>query len=333
LPITIEALGVVPYLETKHLGDGRTVKLMPLWDGQNWRLWLETGESLTEAKITDTVEGDYLATIQASESDLFIPFVHLMWQRLSYPEIVPLIAAISDDFHNMGTSVAKCRFFFDHRKELKPATASRFAHTELEYLLMLCRSVFDLLQEAISITWGQKVRLHDQAAERRRSSRMLPSTFSKIVLIEKRLPRTAAEIAEKFGLPPALAEKYEKLILFFSRLRDARDNVVHGKRGFGRLFDTERGFCVDPAAAPFKEFDGWLPEHRYNENLVSALPWIADTISQTINACTSLMDALASIIQLPSEIAPGYKVFVRGPNNWAMVELFNIHSGESARWS
>jgi len=81
LAITIESLKVVPYLKTENLGDGRTVKLMPLWDGNNFRMWIDTPVGLIEAKMIDTVEGDYVGIGAAKESDLFIPFVHLMWQR------------------------------------------------------------------------------------------------------------------------------------------------------------------------------------------------------------------------------------------------------------
>ena len=127
MAITIESLKVVSYLKTEHLGDGRTVKLMPLWDGTNWRMWVDTPVGLIEGKMMDTIEGDYVGVGAAKESDLFIPFVHLMWQRASWPEVCPLISAISDDFHNMGTSLAKLKHFFHSQRTLPPRSASRFA--------------------------------------------------------------------------------------------------------------------------------------------------------------------------------------------------------------
>jgi len=50
LAITIESLKVVSYLKTEHLGDGRTVKLMPLWDGTNWRMWVDTPVGLIKGE-------------------------------------------------------------------------------------------------------------------------------------------------------------------------------------------------------------------------------------------------------------------------------------------
>lgn len=267
----------------------------------------------------------------AKESDLFIPFVHLMWQQVSWPEVCPLINGISDDFHNMGTSMAKLRHFFDFQSKLPPGAGLRFARTELEYLVMLCRSVYDLLQTIIAVVW-KKIQLHDEAAERRRRSMTLPDRFSRIVLHQERL-RTAAEIEDKFGFPLLLAEEYAKLGAFFSQLRDVRNRVVHGHRGIGHVFDTERGFCVDPKGAPFSLFNGWRLEHCYNENLVSVLPWLVHIILETINACNRLSGAFATVIGMPPEIAPGYSIFVRGPHNDALVALLAVYSGASPWWS
>ena len=173
MAVTIESLKAVSYLNTEHL-DGRVVKLMPLWDDESWHFWVDTPDGLVEGKMVDTVEGDYVAKTAAGQSDLFIPFIHLMWQRASWPEICPLISAISDDFRNMGTSIAKLRHFFDCRGRLPRGAAPRFASTELEYLVILARTVFDLLQEMISITWKRRVLLLDEAAEKRRRSGPCP---------------------------------------------------------------------------------------------------------------------------------------------------------------
>lgn len=113
-------------------------------------------------------------------------------------------------------------------------------------------------------------------AEQRRKRVTLPDTFSKMVLVDKKQPRTRAEIEQKYGIPRPLAEAYAYMSPFFSGLRAVRDNVVHGPKGIGHVFDTERGFCIDPKRPPFCEFTAWRPEHYYNENIASVLPWVAD---------------------------------------------------------
>jgi hypothetical protein len=184
----------------------------------------------------------------------------------------------------------------------------------------------------ISVIWKKKVQLHDESAEAYRRSHPLPETFSKMVLENKKRLKTADEIEKQYGLPRSLAEQYASIAPFFSRLRQVRDDVIHRGSGFGHVFETERGFCVSPKALPFSSFDGWRPEHYDNENIVSVLPWIADTILQTIDACNRLTVAFASVIQLPPEIAPGYFIFVRGPHNQALVELLQVNAGASPWW-
>lgn len=329
--IVFEELKKLPYLDVSVL-DGRTVNLMPLWDGADWHMWLNTPVGLIESKIIDTTESDYLAKSPAKSSDLFIPFIHIMWQQASWGEICPLIIAISDDFHNMGTSVAKLKHFHEFRTRIGNRGAHKFALTELEYLVTLCRTTFDLLQEMIASIWKIRVRLLDETAETFRRGHSLPKTFSKMVLHEKEQLRNATEIEAQFGLPKPLAAEYQRIAPFFSELRRVRDRIVHGVSGLGMIFDTERGFCVDPKKQPFNTFENWRPEHYYNEHIASVLPWIADTILKTIDACSSLVSAFGSVVPLPPPIAPGYFVFVRGYHNEAFAELLSIHSGGSVWW-
>jgi hypothetical protein len=89
-------------------------------------------------------------------------------------------------------------------------------------------------------------------------------------------------IETEFGLPKPLAEEYSGITSFFSQLRDLRDAVVHGGTGVGEIYITEQGFCINPKRRPFSSFDGWRPEHYYNENIASVLPWIANVILRTI---------------------------------------------------
>jgi len=331
LQVSKEQLAKVSYLDLSALGD-RTVKLMPLWDGSEWHMWVNSPVGLIEAKIVDTSEGDYVAQTAATPSDLYIPFVHIMWQQASWKEVCPLVMAISDDFHNIGTSVAKLKHFHRFRREIVSGGARRFASTELEYLVTLLRSVFDLLQEMFSIIWKDKVRLTDPHAEEIRRRRTLPRRFSSMVLVEKNNPRTANDIEAEFGLPSPLASQFANAAPFFAYLRRIRDKVVHGQSGFGFIFETDRGFCVDPKIEPFRSFAGWRPEHRFNENIVSILPWLADIIARTIGMCNDLVTTFASVVHLPPPIAPKHVIFVRGPHNPALAELLSLSATTSPWW-
>ena len=232
--ISVEELKKLPYLDVSALDD-RTVNLMPLWDGTAWHMWFDTPIGLIAGKIVDTTEVDYVAKSAARSTDLFIPFVHIAWQQCSWREICPLIIAINQDFHNMGTSIAQLKHFQEFRKLIGDRGAHTFALTELEYLVTLCRTTFDLLQEMIAWIWKNKVRLLDERSEAFRLAHPLPKTFSRMVLQEKQEVRNTGEIETQFGLPTPLAEQYARVAHFFSDLRKIRDSVVHGGRGFGMM--------------------------------------------------------------------------------------------------
>jgi hypothetical protein len=332
LPIAIDELRKISYIDADVV-QGRTVQLMPLWDGTNWRMWFNLGTGvLIEGKIVDAVESDYVAKSAARETDLFIPFIHIMCQHVSYPEVVGFITAISDDFHNMGTSIAKLKHFWKFRNEIGNGSEARFASTELEYLVALCRTVFDLLQETFSLLWANSVRLTSLEDEAFRKGHPLPKTFSKMVLDQKERPRTADEIVDKFRLPPPLAQQFADAAPFFAQLRKVRDRVIHSGGNFRGVFSTERGFCVDPKTLPFKDFAGWKSEHQYNENISTILPWLADLVIRTIETCNGLVGTFAQIIVPPPAIAPNYLIFVRGPHNDALASLIAVGRGEDPWW-
>lgn len=323
-------LAQVPYLDVKGL-HGRNVVIMPLWDGSEWHIWVPTPNGLFKMRPRDAAHADYVAVSPAQESDLWIPFIDLMWQRASWPDVCPLIRALGDDFHNLATSIAKLRHFYGNRKALGVRAAS-FAATEIEYLLTLARGVFDLLQETITKIWSNHISLLDAAAEKRRRSRKLPDTFSKMVLHEKRKLRTKDDLAREYGIPQALAEAYARVGPFFSALRDLRDRVVHQGDGVQRIFVTERGLCFNAAGQAARIYDGWTDAHKYNEALVSMLPWLAYVVLHTIDACSGLMNSFAAQIQLPPELAPGYRIFIRGENSEALIDLLRADRGEAVWW-
>jgi hypothetical protein len=330
--VTLDELKKVPYLNTDALA-GRVVNLMPFWDGERWHQWVDTPSGLVEIKIIDAVEADYLAISPANPSDVLIPFVEFMWQRASFSEICPFIRGISEDFHNMGTSIAKLRYFFRSRDSLRSVEVTRFAATEVEYLVVLCRAVFDLLQEAVATTWQQHICLTNLDAEKQRRAHKLPDTFSKMVLRNKKECMTIEEIERRFGIPPPVAKAYFEHAPFFSSLRNMRDDIIHGGSGMGVVFVTEKGFCVQREAKPYSLYRSWTREHDYGNNLVSILPWIANIIVQTIEACNAIIFALASVVLFPSEIAPGLHVFVRGPSTEPLSDILQIYHGGSPWWN
>ena len=311
-----EQLIDVTYLDVTAVQD-RTVNLMPFWDGTSWHQWVPGPTGLIKALMKDAVEGDYVATKAAQPVDLFIPFVNLIWQRASWPEVCPLISSVIDDIHDIAAVCAKLRHF-EHYEDLT-GSVRRFVKTDIEHLTVLCRGIFDLLQEAISWIWNTKVKLHDSLAERQRKQRRLHRSFRKVVLNSEERIASAKQIGDKYSLPPLLCDTYHDLAGFFSYIRRARDKVVHGTASGNLIFATDRGFCVSPTAEPFDRIS-WRPEHYFNENIVFLTPWIAHIVMCTLESCNRLTTAFSSVISLPREIAPGYNIFLRGVHNKELLD-------------
>jgi hypothetical protein len=142
-----------------------------------------------------------------------------------------------NDILNLGASLAKLGFFFHYLPPEKERTnISRFAVTEVEYVLGVCRSLFDLLQKTIAAIW-ETIELHDE----QRKKRQLPAkTFAKMILSNDKL-LTATEIEAKFTVPQKLAEFYHRHGNFFRMLRATRDKIHHHGWRFRRnICDRER---------------------------------------------------------------------------------------------
>jgi len=319
----------IPYIDSNVIGN-RTVFLVPLWDGNHWHLWVPGPNGLVDMQPSEAVLGEYVAKSPPIPNDIIIPFVEFMYQRVSWPEVCPFIIGIIHDIYNFATSVAKIDHFFYHRDLIGQGRASQFAATELEYIFVLSRSVFDLLQGAIATIWKKHIKLIDHEAERQK--RQLPDTFSKVVLIEKKHLRIDNDIATKYGLTPSLAKAYADVGGFFLGVRNFRDEVVHRGREPGIIFETEKGFCVNPNESVFRNFSIWNDSHRYNKNLVSLRPLIAHVVFHTIDACNRLVEGFSKEITLLPEISPGYHVFVRTYHNQALIQIKNIVEGGNPWW-
>ena len=328
----------VPYLDPAALGnlDGRIVNLMPFWDGTRWHNWVPTPQGLFPMHTIDVFHSDYVAKTAAADTDALIPFVELMWQHLSWPDIASFTMAISADFHNLGTSIEKTDFFYLHQKEIGLAVTD-FVKTELEYIFTLSRSVFDLIQEAIREIWFSKVRLNDEMADARRKQKALPKSFRSMVYRGKdgrpATVRTREDLINDDQLPPSLADAYIAAVPFFDQIRTFRDSVVHGLSDRRLLYCTERGFCLPKDFRDSYGLQVDIPDHFENENLVSLLPLLAHIVVGTIATCSNLMASFARHIVLAPPLAPGYRIFVRGPHNDALGWMLKVHNGGSPWWS
>ena len=319
----------IPYLDLAHLA-GRQVVLLPFWDGSRWHAWVPVEGGYWDMKPVDAAHSDYVAERAAREDDLFVPFIDLMWQRASWPDVAPRISAISDDFHNLFASVAKLQLFQRLAGELSTYDHEAFARTELEYMFTVGRSIFDLVQEIIRTIW-QDTKLSNPEDERRRRSRKLPERFSRVVL-NRGATTSQEELVDTYALPPALCQAYLRQVPFFVQLRRIRERTVHGFGGVPRIALTERGLAISAADKLFDGLITWTDEHHFNDRLVSLLPIVAKLVIGTVGACSDLVQAFARQIVLPPELAPGKHIFVRSPHSFVVVPLLAAVRNDIAWW-
>jgi hypothetical protein len=328
--INAAEIAKLPHIDAMAL-QGRAMLLMPVWDGTAWNMWVDAPPGqLTKVQVVDTIRSNYLATIPADKYDLQIPFVDFMWQRASWPEVTRQIMGICHDFHQLATIAAKLEHFHEARESIDANLISSFVQSEVEQLIIVARSIFDLLQETTAHFWNDRISLLDPAAEAIRRRNKMPNTFAKFAL-NGDSPKTAAEIMNRYGIPLRTSGIYAKHAPFFLSLRASRDSIIHGGSGVDHIYATEKGFCVDPRAKYYSEFP-WKPEHYYNPNIVSLRPWIANVVLRTIEACSEIMSSLASEIPFPAPIAPAHQIYIRDPANKALIRLLRVDRGNLIWW-
>lgn len=323
-PIKVSEL---PLLDASVL-QGRSVVVMPYWDGTQWHMWVPApGGGLLPMRCGGVIAYDYVARVAEQPTDLYIPFVDFLWQRASWSHTAGSLNLVEDDVHNLGTCFAKFEHFHQHREQIGDGVGL-FATTELEYLLVLVRSTVDLCYDLFRDLWNRNVRLGTEL----RQPQALPKKLSALVFDESpkgTRVRDANYLCTKHKLTESLAAALVEAGTFLLPIRQARDGIAHHGKQLRTIYPTERGFCINRHEQPYNLFNVWNNSHRYNESLVSITPLLAHLVVNAVNLCNVIAQGFAQQIKFPPEIAPGYHVFVRGFHNKALKRAVEIAQGAS----
>jgi hypothetical protein len=332
MQISRNQLAQVPYLDASQIGPDRVVQLMPLYDGDRWHMWHPgPNDSMIKLAIVDYGMGDYVAKAEARDTDLHFRFIEVVWQHVSYPAVTRPTFAISEDMRNLATALAKVDFFWDHRDALGYGVAE-FVRTEIEYMLVVARSLLDHLHEVVVGIWSN-VRLLDEAQDRTKKSRGLPRRLSKVCLDEHQKPQSAAVLTQRFALPPPIAEFYAEAGTHLADLRAMRDAVVHHGSSAGTIFMTDRGFGIARDSRLANLVGEWTELQRFNENVLSLRPALAHLAVGSLYVCEAATNSITSCIQVRPPIAPGYRVFTRAPHAPALLRAQEVLRGADPWWA
>jgi hypothetical protein len=315
-------LSKLPYF-APTVQDDRVVPLLPyLNDEGKWEMWLPGRSGLVKSSPLAIVEGDYFAKSPASEVDVYIEFLNLITKRVYWPDVASLLDCVRDDIHNLAASLTKIDFFFESRTQAD-RDFSRFVSTDVEYVAITCRSLFDLLQKVVSRLW-KRVQLYDTSIKKKPS---LPKSFRDMVLYKSQL-QGPDEIKQRHGLPQPLADFYHRAGPFFVKLRDFRDDLVHSGASAGPIFQTPRGFAVDTTRKPFSSFPIWEEKDLLPHRLGSLRLLNAHMITETIATCEDFAVTMQETLELPPDIAPDYRLFLRGHHLKSLLTLRDILAGD-----
>lgn len=294
----------IAYLDRAEL-HGRFISKLAFHD-TGWRVWLATTEPGKFVEVQAwPAEMFYFARAPENPSDFRSDFFDLMGQRGNFSAMQRPFSAIQDDIFNLSASIQKVGIILSLTGGMH-AGRTRLVATELEYILLVCRSMFDLLQECLKTLW-KTVQLLDAAQQKKE----LKKHFSDMVLSGDTL-RTADEIASRFSLPTVLANCYTRHAPLFIKIREFRDNLVHRGVQVQTIFPGDRDFLIRKRFGPFSDLNIWRDHEIESNELVPLTPAIGMTVLGTLHACDDFARTLADCIQFPNPSVPGMRLFMRG---------------------
>ncbi|WP_124609894.1 hypothetical protein [Burkholderia seminalis] len=306
----------IPFVDLANL-DRRIVMSNFFHDGTRWRTWarVATG-ALVKLNIVELAEGFYFAEKPQSPTDAHFRFMDFIAQHASFPELKLAVAGVMDDISNLSASLAKLQLLHTSRDNVGSGI-TRMVATEVEYVLSVCRSLFDLLQEVINKLW-QKVTLTGTA----NTKRPMKGSFAAVALFQE-APATAEKLVEKFGLPLPLVDFYVAVTPFFLQLRTIRDNLVHHGSQMQIIFSGDADFLISGHLRPFESMKIWRDQERQPNNLVPLRPAINSVVYRTLAVCEQFSEVMRQHFQLPPPVVPGMHLFMRGPFNSSFLDAMN----------
>lgn len=306
------------HLNREAFVGGRAASLDPVFDGSKWHLWAPIAGKL-QFVIGEPIQGQYWAKKPAAPNDVYVAFIDFFYQHGSWPDVISPLHSMRNDIFHLGACWAKLELYFRAREEWKYKVVD-FVQTDIEYIFVVCRSIYDLSQKVIANIWRNHIEFTDPATEKKRKGSPLPPSFAAISLDGDK-PIPAQLLTDKYGLPPKLATVYAEEAPFFKALRDVRVGIEHYGKEFQYSFDVEGGFAVDSRDAVLSSLYQWPPEQVTKNGLAPLNPFLAHVINKTFGSMDRLTRALAGDFAWGPAAAPGYHMFLRGYHVHKLAEM------------
>jgi hypothetical protein len=311
-PGEVVGMSGIPFLDHAELSGDRFLASLTFHDG-DWHMWVSTENNKFVEIHGWPAEAFYFARAPENETDFTSHFLVFMAQHANFIELMQPFSAIQDDIFNLSAALAKLKLVFEN-EELKRTGSCRMAATEVEYILFICRSLFDFLQEIVTKLWN-RIELHDKTVPKRK----LKKSFADMTLRGDAI-RTVEEIVAQFHLPIFLAECYARQAPVFLKIREFRDNLVHRGQHVQTIFRGDDGFVIAKRLGPFLNPNIWRDDEVLPNGLVPLLPALALLIHGTLAACEEFAAVLRSRFTLLKPIVPGMALYMRGYFNGSLLD-------------
>jgi hypothetical protein len=301
--------------------DGRIIFLNPLFNHEknDWVVLVQTKpDKLQRLMGAEPIVSCYLGFQPADpKRDFEFNLGTFVIQHLSFQGVTGSLFALENDAHNCSAILEKYLLISNRDKNQRDGL-NLLLRTELEYLIVVIRSFYDLLQR-LSKNAASLVREVDEP--RKRVIQELPDSFADVVL-QSDQPRTVEQIQEKFKLPILLARFYASEAEHFKWLRELRVAIEHHGDTPPLIFDVDDGAAVDIKEYPWNGISIWNePEFIRNERLGSLHLVFVFLINQAMEMTSRYVQAFSESIPLPPAIESGIKVYVRNQYSHHLVNL------------
>lgn len=312
--IAVYSLGSIPFIK-RSISKEDIIPSLIFFSNGEWHSWFPHNGQLVKI-VMIPVEGSYFGERPESRTDQHFRILSFVGQRTFSHEVFNCFRSVASDFQGMAASLAKFELFFEnrHRKEYG---LSRLVQSEMEYLTVICRSVFDLLQVL--------ARSHLFLLQKATGSPFpkLPTSFADVV-IKNGTTQDTNTIMKKYRIPEPLALWYSRHADFFMQLKAIRDSIVHNGKSLEFIFSTEDGFAVQRGTEPFGGLYQWPIECELPNSLVPIRPVMALLVRRTIQASEDLAASLSELFSFRSDLVPSMNLYFRGTNDRQLTVLDDV---------
>ena len=209
--------------------DGRAVIVAPYYDHNThaWQVYAELSPgSIVALRGGIPQSGMYISTSAEDPTrDIELPFATLVTQRMSFPGTHGPLSRIVDDVQNFACVLEKYHIIAA-RRAAHHNDASYLLSTEVEYLVVVARSLYDLLQ---LFAKNSTSLVRNQEDPGMSLCPALPDSFADMC-IRAEAPRTVVDLVSAYQLTPTMAQFYAEEAAYFLAVRSLRDRN-HAPRG------------------------------------------------------------------------------------------------------